>query len=225
MVGFAADIYGADKQTVSNMTERGELATYYRDNPAIFAEQIQAAVEVLKAHEKVDNTKIGLFGYCFGGSGVLMYGMEGFGAEDVQAVVSFHGGLSQLQETNNTFAPQVLVLSGGDDDMSSEIMGLEMMLDTAQAPWEITRYSGIEHAFTKWDDERYNEWADMRSWESAGHFILEAFGITEFASNEPSAENTTAVDYVSSVDGTPLRGHLAMPSGEWQRPLPAVVVL
>jgi dienelactone hydrolase len=64
----------------------------------------------------------------------------------------------------------------------------------------------------------------MRSWESAGHFILEAFGITEFFSNEPVEANVTAVDYISSSDGTSLRGHLAMPSGEWQRPLPAVVI-
>jgi dienelactone hydrolase len=152
MVGFAADIYGADKQTVDNTTERGELATYYRSNPSIFAQRIQDAVEVLKAHEKVDNEKIAIFGYCFGGSGVLMYGMEGFGAEDIKAVVSFHGGLTELQQTNNTFGPKVLVLSGGDDDMSSDIMELESMLNMANAPWEITRYSGIEHAFTKWSD-------------------------------------------------------------------------
>jgi dienelactone hydrolase len=72
--------------------------------------------------------------------------------------------------------------------------------------------------------DRYNEWADMRSWNSAGHFILEAFGIIDFESAQPEEEiNVTAIDYMGS-DGQELTGHLAMPGPEWQRPLPAVVV-
>jgi len=223
MVGFAADIYGADKQTVEDFDERVELATLYRSNSTLFAERIQAAVDLIKEHEKVDASQIALFGYCFGGSGVLMYGFEGYGEEDVQAVVSFHGGLSSVAASNATFGPKALVLSGGEDDMASEIMELEMLLDSVSAPWEITRYSGIEHAFTVWDDDRYNEWADLRSWQSAGHFILEAFGIIELTSAQPDEVDVTPVNY-TGVDGKELMGYLAMPSAEWQRPLPAVVV-
>lgn len=64
----------------------------------------------------------------------------------------------------------------------------------------------------------------MRSWNSAGHFILEAFGIIEFESAQPTMEfSLTPVTY-SGDDGQELLGHLAMPGPEWQRPLPAVVV-
>jgi dienelactone hydrolase len=67
-VGFAADIYGADRQTVANITERIELATLYRSDPALFADRIQAAVDLIKAHEKVNPDQVALFGYCFGGT-------------------------------------------------------------------------------------------------------------------------------------------------------------
>ncbi|KAG7373156.1 dienelactone hydrolase [Nitzschia inconspicua] len=222
MVGFAADIYGADKQTVEDIAERSELANTFRSNATLFAERIQAAIDLIKAHEKVNPDQVGLFGYCFGGTGILQYGMLGY--DDVEAMVSFHGGLTSIPEPNATFVPKVLILSGGDDDTSTQIMDMEVTLDAAGAPWEITRYSGIEHAFTVWSDGRYNEWADMRSWESAGHFILEAFGIIEFTSAQPEEEiSVTPVTYMGD-DGQELTGHLAMPGAEWQRPLPAVVV-
>mmetsp|Transcript_6050 Transcript_6050/g.15042 ORF Transcript_6050/g.15042 Transcript_6050/m.15042 type:complete len:579 (-) Transcript_6050:1626-3362(-) len=223
-VGFAADIYGSDLQTVEDFNQRVELANLYRGNATLFAERIQAAVDLIKVHPSVDPDQIAVFGYCFGGTGVIQYGLMGYGVEDVAALVSFHGGLSFIPESNVTFGPKILVLSGGDDDASSDIMDLEMTLDAVSAPWEITRYSGIEHAFTKWDDERYNPWADLRSWESAGFFILEAFGLLEYESAKPDQVNVTTIDYIDETDGNELQSYLAMPGPQWQRPLPAVVI-
>lgn len=80
------------------------------------------------------------------------------GMNDVKAVVSFHGGLGSLPPVSVNVEPKVLVLSGGADDTSTEIMDLEMTLDMANATWEITRYSDIEHAFTVFGDDRYNKW-------------------------------------------------------------------
>lgn len=74
-------------------------------------------------------------------------------------------------------------------------------------------------------EDRYNAWADLRSWESAHDFLLESFGIESFSSAQPSGTTTTPVDYVDPADGAALRGHLAMPADKWQRPLPAVVIL
>lgn len=150
MVGFAADIYGAEKQVVEDTDERIELATKFRSNATLFAERIQAAVDLIKAHEMVNPDQVALFGYCFGGTGILQYGLLGY--DDVVAMVSFHGGLTSIPEPNATFVPKVLILSGGDDDTSSDIMDVEMTLNAAMATWEITRYSGIEHAFTVWED-------------------------------------------------------------------------
>jgi dienelactone hydrolase len=166
-IGFAADIYGADLHNVSNTTQRMELATYYRStNTSLFTERIQAAIDVVKDMEDVDADNVALIGYCFGGTGVLQYAMMlgDASGDEVNAVVSFHGGLTENilapnmtgDETNVT--AKILVLSGGEDDATSDIMDLELALDGRGANWEITRYSGIDHAFTKFDDDRYNEW-------------------------------------------------------------------
>jgi dienelactone hydrolase len=169
-VAFAADIYGADLHNVSNMTLRRELADLYRSNATLFTNRIQAAINVVKDLENVDAERIALIGYCFGGTGVLIYAMTlgKTSGDEVAAVVSFHGGLTSILGENSTMndesialtnvTTKVLVLSGGADDAASEIMDLESTMNARGANWEITRYSGIEHAFTVFDDERYNQY-------------------------------------------------------------------
>lgn len=61
-VGFAADIYGASLHNVTDINERIELATLYRSNATLFAERIQAAVDVVKNLDQVDPDKIALLG-------------------------------------------------------------------------------------------------------------------------------------------------------------------
>ena len=72
---------------------------------------------------------------------------------------------------------------------------------------------------------RYNAWADLRSWASAGHFFKEQFGVIDFVSSKPESFDVSPVDYSDDVDGTALRGYLALPDEKWERPLPAVVIM
>lgn len=64
---FAADIYGKDLHQVPNITQRIELANFYRGNPDIFAERMKAAVDEFSALPEVDGDNIVIMGYCFGG--------------------------------------------------------------------------------------------------------------------------------------------------------------
>lgn len=66
----------------------------------------------------------------------------------------------------------------------------------------------------------------MRSWESAYEFVLEAFGITSFASARPdSIDSVMAVEYTDKIDGKALKGWLAMPDpAVFSGPHPAVVI-
>jgi hypothetical protein len=91
-----------------------------------------------------------------------MYALnDGDNDAKVSAIVSIHGGLGDhIWDHRNTTAateidtasmedrPQVLVLSGGSDDTATDITMLEDTMDNATLEWEITRYSGIGHAFT-----------------------------------------------------------------------------
>ena len=143
----------------------------------------------------------------------------------MKAFVSFHGGLTNLPANGAAITPKLLVLSGGDDDTSTDIIDLESTLSAANTSWEISRYSGIEHAFTVFSDDRYNVWADVRSWNSMAKFLSEAFGIQSFEGNEPVAFDAVAINY-TDVDGTPLTGYLSLPEDmNNSAPLPAVIIL
>lgn len=223
-VGFAADIYGKDLHNVTDRMQRNELLDFYRLNATRYVERIQAAVDLVRSMDEVDAENVAIIGYCFGGTGVLTYALTTGRMSNVSAVVSFHGGLVTLPDAGPEISPKILVFSGGDDDNATEIMDLESTLDAANATWEITRYSGTGHAFTVFDDDRYNKYVDMRSWDSMWTFLKECFGEMPFEAGPPEATNVTDVPY-TDVDGTKLQGYLSMPSQDWQTPYSAVVIL
>lgn len=233
---FAADIYGAEYETGVEDAMRGTLAGLYRsEQPELFMQRIVAAVEQVAAMPEVDSSKIALVGYCFGGSGVLMFAIDDSSINDnVAAVVSFHGGLGPdvFEHRNMTSMdgdmtkPEILVLSGGNDDASSEIQTLEMTLDNSTNMWEITRYWGIEHAWTVWGGDAYNEWADVRSWDSMVEFLQEVFGETSFEYSPLGVDGVESIDYTDATDGKELRGYLAKPDPNvYVTPSPAVIII
>jgi len=59
------------------------------------------------------------------------------------------------------------------DDAHGNQTELEAALNEGNAGWETTRYSGVDHGFTKWGDDRYDLVADYRSWESMKHAFEE----------------------------------------------------
>ena len=157
---------------------------------------------------------------CFGGTGVLTYSF--LGSPGIVGAVSFHGGLTEFPAMQNISHP-VLVLSGGADDTGTEVDILEAQLNEANATWQITRYSGIEHAFTVWTDDRYNERADERSWHEMGTFLGEAFGEFAYGTEKPA---TTSVETVEYSDGDfSLTGFLAIPEGAEMGTTPAVIIV
>lgn len=207
-VAFAADIYGADLHNVTDFSEKIRLSTMYRSNPTLFVSRIQAAVELMSDGGEFHNGKVGVVGYCLGGTGALLYALSGI--DDVDAVVSVHGGLLDFN-VDSSAQQKLLVLSGGEDDTATQISDLEAKLDSAPTTWEITRYSGVEHGFTAFKSQAYDAWADTRSWRSMSSFLEEAFGTKEFDGGKPDTFNTQLIDY-EDVEGTKLRGYLSLPT-------------
>ena len=151
-VGFAGDIFGAEFRPLTNATIRRELLNFYRSDVELFTARIEAAVQAAASMPEVDSSNIGIMGYCFGGTGAIMYTLSGLGS--AKAAVSFHGGL-QYPEDGPEAQTNLLVLSGGDDDTSSEVIDLETRLNNANGTWQITRYSDIQHSFTNWFDGKF----------------------------------------------------------------------
>jgi len=145
--------------------------------------------------------------------------------DDVLGIVSVHGGLMPFEVNTDVVSPRVLVLSGGDDDSYTDVSFLEDTLDNAGNTYEITRYSGVEHGFTEFDTDVYNEVADHRVWESTTSFLSEVFG--EVKDVEDITPNVIPIDYEDTEgnETISLRGYLALPDDTWIRPLPLVVIM
>jgi len=176
---FVADLYGADLHDVQEQSIKVEQATKYRSDPALFNARIDDAIVASQIANSGGGDKSGqvaIIGYCLGGTGVLSYSFANTlenEEENVNVVgaVSFHGGLMDFEVTGEMASP-VLVLSGGNDDAGTAVEALEEGLKSANATWQITRYSNIEHGFTNFvSDDRYNEWADERSWSEMKSFF------------------------------------------------------
>jgi dienelactone hydrolase len=176
-VGFAADIFGNGYvgEAMSMMDKIGNITKFYGDMD-LFMTRIEAAITQVKSDPLVDSSKIALIGYCFGGSGVMAYAISG--REDVEAIASFHGGIDPLTATDATIYPHMLVQSGGSDDLATSIDFLEKTLNGGNAPWEIARYSGVEHGYTNFGTGVYNLRADARGWAAFETFIEESFNAT-----------------------------------------------
>lgn len=224
-VAFAADIYGSDLQQVESFDVRIEQATFYRTNYTLFVSRIQAAVDLVAAHELVNPDEVMMLGYCFGGTGVVDYAFSGL--NNVKAVVPFHGGLTSLApiEDDNIY-PYVLIQSGGIDDAHGNNTELEISLNGANATWEITRYSGkslvgryvhnseilgtkltswtsigVDHGFTVWDAAAYSAVADWRSWDAMLTLFEMILGGDVALTGVDDGESTTGEDTAVNGDG------------------------
>ena len=179
---FAADIYGKGIRPLP--PEAGKEAGKYKGDRALFRARIMAALDVLKADEHTDSTRIAALGYCFGGTGALELARSG---ADVAGVVSFHGGLEAavgMAAAVGKIPAKVLVLHGAEDPFSplAEVVGLEKELADAKADSQVVLYSGAVHSFTQkeaGDDASkgaaYNETADRRSWAAMRAFLTDIF--------------------------------------------------
>lgn len=177
---FAIDMYG-DARTTDDPKQAGEWASQYRgEGGESGRRRALAGIETLKAQPEVNDGSIAIMGYCFGGTVSLEVARSG---ADIDAAISFHGGLGTAQPAKEgQVNASILVLHGAADPMVSqeEIDALKKELDTAGADWVFVAYSGAVHSFTNpqadehdMDGIAYNEKADKRSWEAMKAFLAE----------------------------------------------------
>jgi dienelactone hydrolase len=172
-VAFAADIYGKGVRP-TDPKECAVCAGKYRKDLALLRQRVMAATEQLKAQPNVDATKLGAIGYCFGGTCVLELARSG---ADVQAVVSFHGGLATTKPAApGTIKARILVCHGGaDEKVNLEVPAFKEEMKASKANMEFVTYDGALHGFTK-PGPAYQEKADHESWAAMKKLFDEAFG-------------------------------------------------
>jgi dienelactone hydrolase len=179
---IAADIYGQGVRPKPPAS--GKEAGKYKGDRQLFRDRLNAALEVLKADELTDPTRVGAVGYCFGGMGVLELAREG---ADLQGVVSIHGSLDAAPEMaapKGGVKAKVLVLHGADDPHAplSQVEALKKEMSDAGADLRVVLYPGAVHAYTEktaGDDPSkgvaYNKEADEGSWKELTAFFKQIF--------------------------------------------------
>lgn len=179
-IAMAGDIYGGGEH-VDQEHAPARAASFYRD-PALLAQRVEANADHLRSLVDVDQRRIAVMGYCFGGAAALQFAR---GGAEVAGVVSFHGGLGTgLPATSGSIRTPLLVLTGTADPVVPDdaVVGFENELREAGADdWQIISYSGAMHAFTIPDmnapdhGAAWNERADRRSWLAMRNFLDEVF--------------------------------------------------
>ena len=147
-VVLVADVWGKGTQPADNEAA-GRMAGALRDDTANWRARINQALAVLRANAAgapLDTSRIGAFGYCFGGTTVLELARSG---ADLAAVVTFHGGLGTSQPAQaGTFKPSVLVLNGADDrGTAGDVAAFKQEMDNAGADWQFVDFSNTVHCF------------------------------------------------------------------------------
>jgi dienelactone hydrolase len=183
-VAFALDMYG-DAKTANNPQDAGHLAGAVRSDLQVLRMRFNAALAQLKSDSHTDPGRVAAIGYSFGGAVVLEMARSG---ADINAVVSFHGGLvSNHPAEKGGVKARVLVLHGANDAFvkPGQISQFKQEMAAAGANYEFVTYPGAKHGFTNPAATslgkkfslalQYSPSADKASWEKVQGFLKDVF--------------------------------------------------
>jgi dienelactone hydrolase len=181
-VALAADMFGERRQATT-LDEARALIGDLRGDPPKFARRIKAALDTLAGLPRVDPTRLGAIGFCFGGTTVLDLARSG---ADVRVAVSFHGVLTTTAPAvPGAVRARILVCTGADDPLvpPEQVTAFEAEMRAAKvADWQVISYGNTLHGFTNpaadgsiLASALYNESADRRSWAAMTSLFEEAF--------------------------------------------------
>lgn len=177
-IGFAIDMYGRGRLGASN-DEKMALMNPLANDRRMLRDRVRAAYDALIAMPEVDNNRIAIIGFCFGGLCALDLARSG---ADIKGVVSFHGLLSKPDKLKSEpIKAKILALHGYDDPLvKPESMNsfCQEMTD-AKVDWQVQMYGHVQHAFTNplaHDTQLgliYNAVAAQRAWQAMSNFLSE----------------------------------------------------
>jgi dienelactone hydrolase len=178
---FVADLFGKQFRGAARDVMFGEMNRLGSDRAAL-RRRLLAIVDQARGLGEVDEGKVVVAGYCFGGKCALDVARTGI---DVAGVVSFHGLFDPPGWEVERIAAKVLALHGWDDPMArpDAVVALGNELTEAGADWQIHAYGHVGHGFTnpnasslQIDGVFYHELAADRSWTAFVNFLEEVLG-------------------------------------------------
>ncbi len=146
-VAIAPDLYSRlGNQVVpnSNPDQAGKLMSSLKQEDGL--KDLLAAIAYLKTVPEVDAARIGVTGFCMGGSYALMLPCV---SQDIKAAVPFYGQVPSPDVPLQKLAAPVLYIYGEEDGWitKADVQRLANALKRYNKPGEIKTYPGAPHAF------------------------------------------------------------------------------
>ncbi len=179
-VGFALDMFGHARIGSTN-EEKAALIQPLVSNQKLLRQRVTAALDTIRALPEVDNQRIAIIGFCFGGMCALELARSG---AEIKGAVSFHGLLSNPGTLKTEpIQAKILALHGYDDPMvkPAQVNLFCQEMTTEKADWQMHMYGHVQHAFTNPQAHdaqaglMYNALAAKRSWLAMTNFLQEIF--------------------------------------------------
>jgi carboxymethylenebutenolidase len=121
-----------------------------------------AGFDYLTGLDVVDDTRIGMTGYCFGG-GITWDTATTL--PELKAAAPYYGRSPDLSQVSNIQAAVLAVYAENDDRINAGIEDLEAALTEASVTYQINIYPGVDHAFHNDTGSRYVEEPATQAWE------------------------------------------------------------
>ena len=168
---FSMDLFGAGVRPTEVTDKRQHTGELYKDRGKMRALMNGALDAAKKKGANIERAVA--VGYCFGGAAVLEWARSGV---NLKGFATFHGGLKTPEGQNYTDTQgPILILHGTADSAITmdQFADLAVQLESAGVDHEMITYGGAQHAFTVFDQSRYHEDADKKSWKRFVDFLSE----------------------------------------------------
>jgi carboxymethylenebutenolidase len=167
-VALAPDLY--DGKVAKDPGEAGHLMQALNQQDAL--NKLNAAVEYLSGRSDVDPNRIGVTGFCMGGTFALKLPCHN---RKVKAAAPFYGDIPAETELQALEAPVLFIGAERDQWITKDKMErLREMMSRLGKPGEVKIYPGMDHAF--FNDTRpevYDKNAATDAWNSVLKFFAE----------------------------------------------------
>jgi carboxymethylenebutenolidase len=150
-VAIAPDLYSRlGYALTTDPGEAGKLMNRLQQEDGL--KDLNATVAYLKSVPEVDGTRIGVTGFCMGGSYALMLPCVN---KDIKAAVPFYGQVPNPDAPLQQLSAPVLYLYGEDDGWitKADVQRLAAGLKKYNKSGEIKTYPGAPHAFFRDTDK------------------------------------------------------------------------
>lgn len=174
-VAIAPDLYSRlGHALTTDAGEAGKLMNTLKQEDGL--NDLNATVAYLKSVPEVDGARIGVTGFCMGGSYALMLPCVN---PEIKAAAPFYGQVPNPDAPLQKLACPVLYIYGEDDGWitKADVQRLAVALKKYNKPGEIKTYPGAPHAFFRdTDPSVYRPEAARDAWARTKAFFKQHLG-------------------------------------------------